>query len=478
MTFLSRLGLRILTVLLAVTAAIFLLRAMDSQDLPDLGPEHRIQFDSEFTAPREHQTDWKAYLAIEDALAGELETRIQAGRSNGSKLDRYAAQSLTYPGRFDGNWNRSYELAAAVPRGVAVLLHGLSDSPYSMLATAEALVGAGFNVVVPRMPGHGFAVGGLLQARQVDWAAAVRIAVRHAIELPAGDQSLVMVGYSNGALTAIDYALYCTELGMRCPDRLILISPAIAVTPLAAIGNWHSIVSWTGYFEKFGWVTILPEIDPFKFTSFPKRAGWELHKMSQRVHRRLRDPVYADQLPPVLTFQSIVDDTVRSIAVVEDLHQKLPAKGSKVLVYDINRNNTVVHLLRDAPYDAVKFFEDIAPLKYDVSILRNRNNDVLDVDEVTLAAGETAVRVAATGLRWPESVYSLSHIALPFRPDDPLYGDGRRAGSAGSGIAFGTMAPRGERNVLLLPPDFFLRVRHNPFHAYQSTLMIKWLTAE
>jgi esterase/lipase len=45
-----------------------------------------------------------------------------------------------------------------------------------MRGVAQTMVDAGYNVVVPRMPGHGFAVGGLLDARWEDWAAAVRIA--------------------------------------------------------------------------------------------------------------------------------------------------------------------------------------------------------------------------------------------------------------------------------------------------------------
>jgi hypothetical protein len=136
-------------VLLFAGTAFYGLHAVESRNLPDMGPEHRIRFDSEFTADRESQTDWQAYLRIENELAAELETKIVEQRASGNLLDRYAKDSLTFPDRFDGNWNRSYELAAAAPVGVAVLLHGLTDSPYSMLATAEALAAAPCHYTAP-----------------------------------------------------------------------------------------------------------------------------------------------------------------------------------------------------------------------------------------------------------------------------------------------------------------------------------------
>ena len=224
---------------------IYFVRAFDSRNKPDLGPEYRVEFEHEFDASQEDATDWPAYVAIEERLAIELDEQISGANRPNSLVDRYSVDSHTYPGNYDGNWNRSNEMIAASPRGVAVLLHGLTDSPYSMLAMAQALVGTGYNVVIPRMPGHGFAVGGLLQARWEDWGAAVRIAVRHAMQQPGADESLLLVGYSNGGLMAVDYALRCDEYAdLACPDKLVLMSPSITVSPLAAITNLHSAISW------------------------------------------------------------------------------------------------------------------------------------------------------------------------------------------------------------------------------------------
>jgi pimeloyl-ACP methyl ester carboxylesterase len=205
--------------------------AFESRNMLQLGPEHRIRFDHEFSAAQEDEIDWAGYVEIEERLAAEVAAKIIDRDRPDSLVDRYSTGSLSSPERFPADWNRSYEVTVPAARGVAVLVHGLSDSPYSMLATAQTLAGAGYNVVVPRMPGHGFAVGGLLQSRWEDWTAAVRVAIRHAAGLPGADQSLLLAGYSNGGLLAIDYALACDERDdTPCPDGIVLMSPAIAVS--------------------------------------------------------------------------------------------------------------------------------------------------------------------------------------------------------------------------------------------------------
>ena len=123
---------------------IYFVRAYDSRNMPALGPEYRIAFEYEFDASQEAQVDWLAYLEIEKKLAIELEKKIHSGTRPDSPVDRFSADSLTYPDNYPTNWNRSYEMSTPEPRGVAVLLHGLTDSPYSMRSTAETLVDAGY----------------------------------------------------------------------------------------------------------------------------------------------------------------------------------------------------------------------------------------------------------------------------------------------------------------------------------------------
>ena len=52
------------------------------------------------------------------------------------------------------------------PRGSVVLLHGLTDSPYSVRYLAQLWQQRGYVAVAPRLPGHGTAPGALTA---VDW---------------------------------------------------------------------------------------------------------------------------------------------------------------------------------------------------------------------------------------------------------------------------------------------------------------------
>ncbi len=464
------------SMLAVLLLTIYFVQAYDSRNMPPLGPEYRIEFEHEFNASQEAGVDWPEYLEIESRLAIELEEEIHSDTRPDSLVDRFSDDSLTYPDNYPSNWNRSYEMSASSPRGVAVLIHGLTDSPYSMRSTARTLANAGYNVVVPRMPGHGFAVGGLLQARWEDWAAAVRIAIRHAIKLEGGDQQLLLVGYSNGGLMAVHYALRCEDIAdLPCPDRLVMMSPAIAITPLAAAANVHAVITWIPYFEKSKWQSILPEVDPFKFTSFPMRAAWETYKLSGRTHKQLGKADKVARLPPILTFQSVVDNTVSARAIVNNLYNKLPVNGSELVVYDVNRNNTVLHLMKNIPGDPADYFESMAPLNFGVTILRNRDRYGREVDSFTLAAGRSEAAVDETEYNWPMGIYSLSHIAVPFPTNDPVYGDGSGLSDDDPGIVFGALAPRGERGVLQLSPAYFLRTRYNPFFEFQERYLLEWL---
>ena len=66
-----------------------------------------------------------------------------------------------------------------------------------------------------------------------------------------------------------------------------------------------------------------------------------------------------------------------------------------------------------------------------------------------------------------KDVYSLSHIALPFPIDDPVYGQ--------EGSAVGTHPLKGEKQVMTVGADYFLRLRYNPFHRWQEGKIVSWL---
>ena len=78
-----------------------------------------------------------------------------------------------------------------------------------------------------------------------------------------------------------------------------------------------------------------------------------------------------------------------------------------------------------------------------------------------------------SNLTWPLGMYSLSHVALPFSSNDPLYGNINAPKSPG--IALGHLAGYGEKMVLQISPSVLLRQRWNPFHAYTKERVLEFL---
>ncbi|WP_242697406.1 alpha/beta hydrolase [Bordetella petrii] len=229
--------LKILGLTLA-TAAITLLaiRIYDVRQSPPLAPWHTYVPD-EWHADTLDRSDWRQYLAQEEKLFALVRQNVNAKLSQDEKVEsnRYFEGARVNPGHFAHDWNRSYVLTpAGDPLGAVVLLHGLTDSPYSLRHIAAHYQSVGYVVVAIRLPGHGTVPASLTDTAWQDWAAATRLAVREARRRVPAPKPLHMVGFSNGGALALMYALDAlgnTELAP--PDRLILISPMIGITRFA-----------------------------------------------------------------------------------------------------------------------------------------------------------------------------------------------------------------------------------------------------
>ena len=88
-------------------------------------------------------------------------------------LNRYYEGSLIYPDRFENNWNHSYILQPeGNSKGAVVLLHGLTDTPYSLRHVADLYHQRGFVVIAIRMPAHGTVPSALSKVHWRDWMTA------------------------------------------------------------------------------------------------------------------------------------------------------------------------------------------------------------------------------------------------------------------------------------------------------------------
>jgi hypothetical protein len=102
-----------------------------------------------------------------------------------------------------------------------------------------------------------------------------------------------------------------------------------------------------------------------------------------------------------------------------------------------------------------------APRGYTLELVSNASPETLDVTLYRLAPG-AAVQTVPTGLAWPADLVSLGHVALPFPPDDPVYGIQPGSGRAGL-PSLGSLLMRGESGALTVSLGSLTRVRSNPF---------------
>ena len=351
-----RIGLPLLYAVLGCVVAAILVASHYLAGRPDLRPWHLAALDAEFrAADAERITDLQGYRKLEQRLFAQLHERVyqQVAPGDRSIANRYWSGSRTDPESFATNWNRTFELAADRPIAGALLLHGLSNSPYSLRAIGETLHEAGVYVVGLRLPGHGTAPSGLLDVTVADWQAAVRLAARDLRAKIGPDPPLFLVGYSSGAALAVDYTLAVLE-GADLPpvDSLVLLSAAIEVTPVAALAPYLAGLSHLTGLEKLGWTTIQPEFDPYKYNSFTVNAGAQIHALTADIAHRLNRLATRGALsgfPRVLAFQSAVDATIPAGAVVDGLLSRLPPGDHELVLFDVNRNTEAEPLLRADP---------------------------------------------------------------------------------------------------------------------------------
>jgi alpha-beta hydrolase superfamily lysophospholipase len=449
---------------------------------PDLKAWHRLKLDDLKASDLDDRFTFAQYQAHEEKLFAELrafESTIDPLER--TPVNRYHPGSRSHPLSAGRDWNRSYEIEPPVTRAGALMIHGLSDSPYSMRAVAEVLREHGVYSLSLRMPGHGTVPSGLVSATWQDWMAAVRMGVRHVRSKIPKDAPIILVGYSNGGALVIKYTLEALERDDEPrPAKVILLSPMIGVTPAARLARWISLLGVVPYFEKANWLDVLPEYNPFKYNSFAANAGFQTASLTRSVQNDLSRVTAAGRLgemPPILTFQSIVDATVSTPAVVRLLYDRLPKNGSELVLFDVNHLSGIDVFLQPSDRSLMTSLFDSQPRQYRRVLVTNSSADSRDVDAQTIEAGGNGSTRKALGLAWPAEVFSLTHVAIPFPANDPLYGIDGSSAIAGL-LPIGRLSPRGERAVLTVGTDTLMRLSSNPFFPFISERIASWIGVE
>jgi alpha-beta hydrolase superfamily lysophospholipase len=232
------------------------------------------------------------------------------------------------------------------------------------------------------------------------------------------------------------------------------------------------VMGWPAVFPAFAkaaWLGVVPEFNPFKFNSFPVNGARQSSLVARALQQTIVD--YAakgrlKELAPVLTFQSVVDFTVSTRAIVSALYANLPANGSELVLFDLNRNTKFGPLLRASTDTVLTRLLPDAPRNFRTTIITNASPASAEVVAQVTEAGATTVQTKALGLLYPREVFSLSHLALPFPLNDSLYGMQPDSTDEDFGVNLGALATRGERGLLIVSIDSLTRMSSNPFFSY------------
>ncbi|HMR31217.1 MAG TPA: alpha/beta hydrolase [Geminicoccaceae bacterium] len=464
--------LRRAVLLLAVVFATLLAgRAIDTQRGPPLQPWH-THVPKELDRTELERTDWAGYLAAEQAAFDGVRREVTDRLPPEARVpaNRYFAGSPIHPAAFAHDWNRSFALEPdGPPKGVVVLLHGLTDAPYSLRHVARLYRAHGYLALGIRLPAHGTVPAALTEVEWEDWLAATRLAVREARRRVAAPAPLHIVGYSNGGALALKYALDAIEDGQLArPDRLVLISPMIGVTAFARFAGLAGLPAIFPAFAKAAWLDSLPEFNPFKYNSFPVNAARQSSRLTGALQGQIADFAgrgLLGRLPPTLTFQSVLDSTVSASAVVTAFYGRLPDNGSELVLFDLNRGTKLGPLIQPSAEAMLGRMLPPPPRAFRSTVINNAITGSDEVAESVVEPGSSEERSRPLGLVYPRSVVSLSHVALPFPLSDSLYGLEPDEDEF-FGVHLGTVAARGERGTLIVSIDSLLRMSSNPFFAY------------
>ena len=450
--------------------------------LPDLESWHRVVPPDFRAADFTAQSTLADFLAKEDAAFRVVHDDVEQRLDPAWRVpaNRYNRDGVSHPARLGTDWNRTQVLTPpGDATGGALLVHGLTDAPYSMRTIGEDLRRRGYLVVALRMPGHGTVPAGLTDVRWEDWVAAARIGVRHLRATIGPDKPLVLVGYSNGGAVVLKYSLDVLEGSGDPPAvRIVLLSPMLGVTPFAWLARVISMLGPLPAFEKARWLDVYPEYNPFKYNSFPANAGlqtWRLTTtLESQIARAARSALGA-RLPPILTFHSLVDATVSTPAVVHGLYDVIGDERSELVLFDINRSSGLVPFIRPADATLLSRLTDSSARRYRRTLVTNVDASSLEVAEKSVAPGATTIETRPLGLSWPRDIFSLSHVAIPFPLSDPVYGREEQT-ALPQLIRLGLLSPHGEKAVLSVPSDTLTRLTCNPFFSYMDGRIVEWVT--
>lgn len=324
-----------------------------------------------------------------------------------------------------------FELRQNNTHKAVLLIHGLTDSPFTFHDLAKIYFEQGYNVRTLLLPGHGTAADALSSVTAKQWQQTVDYAIARTSE---DFDQVILGGYSTGATLLVN-SLTLNPVSPKI-TALMLFSPA---SEPHNKNGW--LAKWIDRIPFIKWLDKDADIDFAKYESFPFNAAAAADDAMSNItpHKLMQRP-----LPnlPIFSVMSDVDttiDTRASLQLLSTLHDVTarPANRLDTLIYYGDKNT----INSDFPKD----YKVINPQCQAASC---------------------------------KNIHGISHIAVVNSPNNPHYGAQSHYRNCGSYLdndvlysdCKTTKEPNiGERtaaNVLAFPT--FQRLTYNPYFDEQA----------
>lgn len=336
-----------------------------------------------------------------------------------------------------------FELAQENNDKAILLIHGLTDSPFSFHDLSQFFYQQGFTVRTLLLPGHGTAPSELLNTEYEAWQQAAKFAIEQTLN---DYQQVYLGGLSTGGALIFDYLMQQKHVDEKIKG-LFMWSPASkAKSDLAWLAQYIDAIPFVD------WIDLDADIDFAKYESFPYNAGAQVHAIMSLVVGS--DVLASRQLHSIPLFvvasehdQTI--DTEHTLKLVQEWQLASPEeqmKKSVLIYYGDNKK------------------------------LPNKLTDLMEVIVPECS---------------PESlcseIFDVSHIATTNSPENPHYGVNGQYRNCGHYVTDierykackqGKQIIKGEITAMNLTRGFPIqRLTYNPYYQEMLTAMTTFLKA-
>jgi len=214
-----------------------------------------------------------------------------------------------------------------------LLIHGLTDSPYSFHDLAQFYFQQGYTVRTLLLPGHGTAPSDLLDVSYQHWQQATKFAIETTV---ADFDKVYLGGFSTGGALIFDYLMQQKSADEKIKG-LFMWSPASKAKSDQA---W--LAQYVDYIPFVDWIDLDADIDFAKYESFPYNAAAQVHGLMSRIvgENAMSERVMHDI--PLFVVASEHDQTIetkQTLALIEQWQQGEVAIKNKqtILIYYGNK---------------------------------------------------------------------------------------------------------------------------------------------